>query len=100
MRKLIMWNVITVDGYFEGAKPWDLDFHQTVWGDELEAFTVEQLDAADMIVYGGNTYHGMAEYWKNAGDDPKAEQLSDNLEVWWSDMLGARHIIDKTQVVC
>ncbi len=42
----------------------------------------------------------MAEYWKNAGDDPKAEQLSDNLEVWWSDMLGARHIIDKTQVVC
>lgn len=71
-----MWNVITVDGYFEGTKPWDLDFHQTAWGDELEAFTVEQLDTADMIVYGGNTYRGMAEYWKNAGDDPKAEQLN------------------------
>jgi hypothetical protein len=28
MRKLIMWNVVTLDGYFEGEKAWDLDFHQ------------------------------------------------------------------------
>jgi dihydrofolate reductase len=76
MRKLIMWNVITLDGYFEGDKPWDLDFHQTVWGDELSAFTTEQLNTADMIVYGDKTYHGMAEYWMNAKDEPKAEQLN------------------------
>ena len=71
-----MWNVMTLDGYYEGAEPWDLAFHQTVWGDELEAFTLEQLDTADTIVYGANTYHGMAEYWQNAKDDPKAEQLT------------------------
>ena len=76
MKKLIMWNVVTLDGYFEGVKPWDLDFHQTVWGDELEAFTIEQLDTADTIVYGANTYHGMADYWMHAKDDPKAEQLN------------------------
>lgn len=76
MTKLIMWNVLTLDGYFEGMKPWDLAFHQTVWGDELEAFTVEQLTTADTIVYGANTYHGMAEYWQNAKDDPKAKQLT------------------------
>lgn len=75
MRKLIMWNVITLDGYFEGHKAWDLDFHQTVWGEELEAFTTEQLATADLIVYGGKTYHGMADYWMNAKDEPKAEQL-------------------------
>jgi hypothetical protein len=23
-----MWNVVTLDGYFEGEKAWDLDFHQ------------------------------------------------------------------------
>lgn len=23
MRKLIMWNLITLDGYFEGVKNWD-----------------------------------------------------------------------------
>jgi dihydrofolate reductase len=71
-----MWNVVTLDGYFEGEKPWDLDFHQTVWGEELEDFTTEQLDSADMIVYGDKTYHGMAEYWMNAKDEPKAEQLN------------------------
>jgi dihydrofolate reductase len=76
MRKLIMWNVISVDGYFEGEKAWDLDFHQTAWGDELEKFTEEQLETADMIVYGSKTYHGMAQYWMNAQDEPKAEKLN------------------------
>jgi dihydrofolate reductase len=58
-----MWNVVTVDGYFEGEKAWDLDFHQLVWGDELESFSIEQLDTADGLVFGKNTYLGMAEYW-------------------------------------
>src|SRR5918998_900761 len=39
MRKLIVWNVMTLDGYFEGPTAWDLDMHGTVWGDELEAFS-------------------------------------------------------------
>ena len=63
MRKLIMWNVVTLDGFFEGEKPWDLDFHQTVWGDELEKYSIEQLETADMLVFGAKTYKGMAEYW-------------------------------------
>jgi dihydrofolate reductase len=66
MRKLIMWNVITLDGYFEGEKPWDLNFHELVWGKELEDFSHEQLDSADMLVFGENTYKGMAEYWSAA----------------------------------
>jgi dihydrofolate reductase len=63
MRKLIMWNVITLDGYFEGDKPWDLDFHQLVYGEELERLSIEQLDSADGLIFGENTYKGMAEYW-------------------------------------
>src|SRR3989442_2039460 len=39
MTKLIMWNLISLDGFFEGGKNWDLDFHQSVWGDELESLT-------------------------------------------------------------
>ena len=31
MRRLVVWNVMTLDGYFEGKSPWDLDFHETVW---------------------------------------------------------------------
>lgn len=64
MRKLIIWNVITLDGYFEGEKPWDISFHELVWGPELEALSREQLQEADMLVFGKNTYTGMAEYWQ------------------------------------
>ena len=35
MAKLIMWNLMTLDGMFEGPQPWDLDWHEYAWGDEL-----------------------------------------------------------------
>ena len=66
MAKLIMWNFITLDGYFEGTKNWDLDFHETIWGKELEELSLEQLNAADYLVFGRKTYEGMAAYWKTA----------------------------------
>jgi dihydrofolate reductase len=66
MRKLIMWNIITLDGYFEGNKNWDLPFHEVVWGQELEKISIEQLKAADFLVFGRITYEGMAAYWKTA----------------------------------
>jgi dihydrofolate reductase len=66
MSKLIMWNVITLDGYFDGEKNWDLAFHELVWGPELERFSLEQLNTTDYLVFGRVTYEGMAEYWKEA----------------------------------
>ncbi len=65
MKKLIMWNVITLDGYFQGVEPWDLNFHSSVYGEELERFSIEQLDSAEAIIYGSVTYAGMATYWKS-----------------------------------
>jgi dihydrofolate reductase len=59
-----MWNIITLDGYFEGEKNWDLDFHNVIWGQELEDLSLEQLSAADFLVFGRTTYEGMAAYWK------------------------------------
>ena len=64
MRKLIMWNIITLDGYFEGNKNWDLPFNELIWGEELEKISLEQLNAADFLVFGRVTYEGMAAYWK------------------------------------
>lgn len=69
MRKLIMWNIITLDGYFEGEKKWDLSFHDKVWGPELEKLSIEQLRSADYLVFGRVTYEGMAAYWKNADSE-------------------------------
>ena len=69
MRKLIMWNIITLDGCFEGTKNWDLSFHDKVWGPELEKLSLEQLRSADYLVFGRVTYEGMAAYWKTAKND-------------------------------
>jgi dihydrofolate reductase len=76
MRKLIMWNVVTLDGYFEGEKAWDLDFHQLVWGEELERFSVEQLDEADGLVFGEKTYEGMADYWQKEQEGEVGERMN------------------------
>jgi dihydrofolate reductase len=66
MRKLIMWNLLTLDGFLEGVGSWTLDWHQYGWGDELERFSLEQLRSADMLLFGRVTYEGMAAYWQTA----------------------------------
>lgn len=67
MKKLIMWNVVTLDGCFEGEQAWDLSFHELVWGPELEALSIAQLEEASALIFGERTYQGMADYWQNAG---------------------------------
>jgi dihydrofolate reductase len=66
MAKLIVWNLITLDGYFEGEKPWDLDFHNRAWGPELERLSEEFGEKARILIFGRRTYEGMAAYWKTA----------------------------------
>jgi dihydrofolate reductase len=63
MRKVIAWNVMTLDGYFEGDEPWQLDFHELIWGDELERFSLDQADDMDVLIFGRKTYEGMAAHW-------------------------------------
>lgn len=80
MGKLIMWNLVTLDGYFEGSKPWELDFHEDAWGDELERFSVEQLKAAEMLLFGRKTYEGMASHWATAeGEDAEIAGLMNRM---------------------
>lgn len=64
MRRLVTWNLMTLDGYFEGREPWSLGFHESVWGDELERFSIEQLGEVGTLLFGRKTYEGMADYWK------------------------------------
>jgi dihydrofolate reductase len=79
MRKLIMWNFITLDGYFEGNKNWDLSFHESIWGQELEKISIEQLTSADFLVFGRITYEGMAAYWKTAEGEGEVTGLMNNI---------------------
>jgi dihydrofolate reductase len=34
-----------------------------VWGDELQAFSLEQGEDMDLLLFGRRTYEGMASYW-------------------------------------
>ena len=63
--RLIMWNLITLEGFFEGPKKWDLDWHD-VWGPELEQFSLDQGKTADALLFGRVTYEGMAAHWSTA----------------------------------
>ncbi len=66
MRRLVMWNLQTLDGYFDGARPWDLDWHIAAWGAELEQFSLEQGKSIGTLLFGRATYQGMAEHWTKA----------------------------------
>jgi dihydrofolate reductase len=64
MRKIILFNLITLDGYFEGPNKWDIDWHRV--DDEFNQFSIEQLGQADGLIFGRVTYQGMASYWSTA----------------------------------
>lgn len=66
MRRLIVWNLMSLDGSFEGFDKWDLSMHETAWGEELEAFSLEQLNDAGVLLFGRVTYEGMAAHWTKA----------------------------------
>ena len=75
MRRLVAWNLMTLDGCFEGGSPWDLDFHETVWGDELEALSLQQGNEIGTLLFGRRTYEGMACHWSTA-TGPVAEMMN------------------------
>ena len=66
MRKVIMWNMVTLDGFFEGPKPWDIGWHELGWGEELQQLSIEQTNSAGALLFGRATYEGMAAYWPSA----------------------------------
>ena len=61
MRNLYVFNMITVDGFFEGAQKWDLGWHNV--DAEFNDFAIAQLDDTGMLLFGRVTYQGMAGYW-------------------------------------
>lgn len=81
MRKAIMFNMITLDGYFEGTQKWDIAWHRV--DDEFNEFSTNQLTNAGGLIFGRVTYQGMASYWPSAAavnDDPKVAELMNSIK--------------------
>lgn len=64
MARLIMWDLMTLDGFVEGPNR-DISFHLDVWGEELERLSIEQGRSAGGLMFGRVTYELMANYWPN-----------------------------------
>jgi dihydrofolate reductase len=60
MRTLFSFNMMTLDGYFEGPDQ-DISWHNT--DEEFNDFAVEQTSTLDLIIFGRVTFEGMASYW-------------------------------------
>jgi len=60
MRKVILFNLMTLDGFFEGSQH-DLNWHNV--DDEFNQFSLEQLSSTDGLIFGRVTYQLMAGYW-------------------------------------
>ncbi|MGE7370651.1 dihydrofolate reductase family protein [Neorhizobium sp. NPDC001467] len=79
MRKLVVWNLMTLDGYFEGETPWDLSFHAHAWGPELEKFSERFGTEGDLLVFGRKTYEGMAAYWPTADENVSVKGMMNSI---------------------
>ena len=88
MRRLVMWNLQSLDGCFDGARPWELDWHLSAWGEELERLSLDQSKEIGTLLFGRATYQGMADYW-TAASGPIADFMNGVPKVVISRTLGA-----------
>jgi dihydrofolate reductase len=65
MARLVMWNLMTLDGFVEGPNR-DISWHFDVWGEELEKLSIEQGLSAGGLMFGRVTYELMANHWPGA----------------------------------
>lgn len=76
MRKVLFFMMTSLDGYYEGAKPWELDWHHV--DGEFNEFAVAQMAEADTFLFGRKTYEGMAAYWpteQSVKDSPRVAKI-------------------------
>lgn len=72
MRKLIVSNLISLDGYASGpggdvmALPFDTTFSD---------YNLELMQGADTLVSGATTYRGFVAYWPPVADDPARPEV-------------------------
>ena len=69
MRKIIVSNLVSVDGYFEGLNQ---DISWFVTGEDFFDYAVKQLHEVDTLLFGRITYQQMAAFWPDAETNDNA----------------------------
>ncbi len=86
MRKIIVSNLISLDGYFEGINQ-DISWFKV--NEDFFAYARQQLFDTDIILFGRITYQMMAAYWSNTKDDDAVitEQMNSHNKIVFSKTL-------------
>ena len=84
MRKLIVSNIMSLDGYYEGPDKNVMalfDYrHEAYPADEsFDAYNAERLRAADTLLLGRTSYQGFKGYWPPVADDPNATPIAQEI---------------------
>ena len=80
MRKLIVTNIVSLDGYYEGPSKNVMDlfgyrFDAYPTDESFDAYNAERLRAADMLLLGRTSYEGFKSYWPPVAEDPHAAPI-------------------------
>ena len=80
MRKLFSFNMMSLNGFFEGSSKWELSWHNV--DSEFNEFAIAQLNEIGTLLFGRVTYEGMAGYWSSPDavkDDPVVTGLMNQI---------------------
>jgi dihydrofolate reductase len=85
MRKLIVSNAMSLDGYYEGPGKNVMALFDYRWDyptdESFDAYNAERLRAADTLLLGRVSYDGFKSFWPSVADDPNATPLQ--REISW-----------------
>jgi dihydrofolate reductase len=73
MGKLVMFNFVSLDGFFAGPDG-EIDWH--VVNDEFNKFAADQMNSADGLLFGRVTYKLMEAYWTTPAAARQAPEIA------------------------
>ncbi len=87
MRKVIVSEMVTLDGFFAGPNG-EIDWH--IVDEEFNQYAIDLLNTVDTILFGRVTYHLFESYWPVAATNPSTSK---------SDLKIAHKINNMTKIV-
>ncbi len=76
MRKVIVYNVISLDGYVTGLGN-DVSVMFPMMGDVFDSYNTELLRAADIQLMGRRSFELFQSFWPKVAENPDSEEFTD-----------------------
>jgi dihydrofolate reductase len=77
MAKLIAWNMLSLDGFFEGPKPGQLEWF--AFSEQVQSYILETQMEAGALLFGRRTFEFMANYWPHADSSDPVTGFMNNI---------------------